>query len=358
MTNNDFEIMHLLPVAVISALLALVLWWGVSETPDIEQDIAQRASAVIQETSPDARVEVNGRDVRVFGETENEELRRKAGGAADEVWGVRASRNDIRVAALKVEEEPEVVDNGFDFTASYDSEKLTMSGRVDTVAAANMLEAMPERLPPGLEFENGVETGSDVLIFSPEKLETGIATLTQLKRGDLKIDDEVFSLSGIADNQTRIDQIRKQISTSKAILEPLKVLLNVEVDPNKRLSAECKAKFGTAMKNNVVHYVTAKHNIREQYIKNLEMIAKTAVECDARVLIEGHADEVGKENYNQGLSVRRATTAREFLIDKGVPESRIEAFGYGEFRPVASNETPEGKAKNRRVEIHIQHITE
>ncbi len=358
--------MHLLPIAVVSALLAVVLWWGVNSTSDIEQDIALRANAVIEKVSPEAKVEVDGRDVRVFGETESDELRDRTGDFVSDVQGVRASRNELRVAALTEVEptppppppEPEVIDNGFNFNATYDSEKLAMSGIVDTVAAANMLKSMPERLPPGLAFENEVETGSDVLIFSPEKLETGIATLTQLKRGDLKIDDEVFSLSGIADNQTRIDQIRKQIATSKSILEPLEVVINVEVDPNQRLSAECKAQFGTAMENNVVHYVTAQHRIRDQYLENLNYIANTAVKCDAHVLIEGHADEVGKENYNQGLSVRRATTAREFLIEKGVPESRIEAFGYGEFRPVASNETPEGKAKNRRVEIHIQHISE
>lgn len=348
--------MHLLPIAVVSALLAAVMWWGVSRTSNIEQDIAQRASAAIEQASPEARIEVDGRDIRVFGQTDTDKSREIVDGTVNQVWGVRASRNDLRVAAL-TQEEP-VDDNGFDFKASYDSKKLSMSGHVDTVAAANILESMPDRLPPGLEFENEVETGSDVLVFSPEKLETGIATLTQLKRGELAIDDEVFALSGIADNQTRIDQIRKQISTAKNILEPLKVVLNVEVDPNKRLTAECKASFAKAMQRNVVHYVTAKHRIREQYIKDLEFIAKTAVECDARVLIEGHADEVGKENYNQGLSVRRATTASEFLTSKGVPASRIEAFGYGEFRPVASNETAEGKARNRRVEIHIQHITE
>lgn len=353
--------MHLFPIAIVSALLAVVLWWGVNHTDNIEQDIAQRVNAALEKTSPDAKVEVDGRDIRVFGETDSDVLRTNAEESLESVWGVRASRNDIRVAALTEEEpvpEPEVIDNGFDFKASYDSKALVMSGTVDTVAAANMLKSMPEKLPPGLAFENSVETGSDVLVFSPEKLETGIATLTQLKRGDLKIDDEVFSLNGVADNQTRIDQIRKQIHTSRAILEPLKVVLNVEVDPNQRLSAECKAKFGIAMENNVVHYVTAKHEVQEKYVKNLEYIAETAIECGAYVLIEGHADEVGKENYNQGLSVRRATTAREFLIDKGVPESHIEAFGYGEFRPVASNETPEGKAKNRRVEIHIRHITE
>lgn len=346
--------MHLLPVAVISALLAAVLWWGVSETSDIEADIERRATAALQQTSPGARVEVNGRDVRVVGEAADEEERRIAGGAADSLWGVRASRNDIRVAALT----PEEVDTGFDFKASYDSETLRMSGRVDSLAAAKMLDTMPARLPPGLAIENTAETGGDALIFSPEKLETGIATLTQLRRGDLAIDDEVFALSGIADNQTRIDQIRKQVSTSKAILEPLRVELNLEVDPNKRLSPACQKRFGEVMANNVVHYVTARHNIRQQYVGNLEAIAATAIDCDARVLVEGHADEVGKENYNQGLSVRRASTAREFLIDKGVPASRIEAFGYGEFRPIASNETLEGKAKNRRVEIHIQHITE
>ncbi len=347
--------MHLLPITIVSALLAVVLWWGASKTEVIEQDIAQRTSDAIVESLPDAKVEVRGRDVRVFGETDSDEFRRHASQVVNAVWGVRASRNDVQVAALTVEEE---VDNGFGFNATYDSTLLKLSGRVDTVAAMNTLKSMPERLPPGLQFENTTELGSDVLTFSPEKLETGIATLTQLKRGELSIDDEKFELTGIADNQTRIDQIRKQIKTSEPILKPLEVVLNIEVDPNRRLSEACKKSFGAAMENNLVHYVTARHNIREQYRDSLRFIANTAIECDARVLIEGHADEVGKENYNQGLSVRRADTAREFLIEKGVPESRIEAFGYGEFRPVASNETPEGKAKNRRVEIHIQHITE
>jgi len=346
--------MYLLPIGVVSVLLAAVLVWGVSKTPEIEQDIADRSGEAVQKISPDATVEVNGRDVTIVGTVESEQVKTVAGVAVEDVWGVRASENALEVSALT----PEVIDNSFDFTAEYDSKTLTMSGTVDTVAAANMLETFPQRLPPGLEFENSVETGSDMLVFSPEKLQTGIATLTQLKHGRVQIDDEVFFLSGVADNQTRIDQINKQLETSKEILKPLKVVMEVEIDPNSLLSPECQEQFSNVMQNNLVHYVTAKHKIREQYVENLNYIAKTAVECDARVLVEGHADEVGGENYNQGLSVRRATTAREFLIENGVSASNIEAFGYGEFRPVASNETPEGKAKNRRVEIHIQHITD
>lgn len=347
--------MHTIPITAVSALLAIVLLWGASETEEIERDITARAQQALEVGMPEAQVEVDGRDVRVYGQVISAGAQQKAGALVNKLRGVRASQNDLKVAALTSVEE---ADTGFNFKASYDSRRLTMSGRVDTVAAMNALKSMPDRLPPGLLYENTTETGGDVLLFSPEKLVTGIATLTQLKRGELSIDDKVFALSGVADNQTRIDQIRKQIAASQSILKPLKVVLNIEVDPNRRLSEACKRSFATAMEKNVVHYVTARHRIREKYQDDLLYIAKTAVDCEARVLIEGHADEVGKENYNQDLSVRRASTAREFLIEKGVLESRIEAFGYGEFRPVASNETSEGKAKNRRVEIHIQHITE
>ncbi len=80
------------------------------------------------------------------------------------------------------------------------------------------------------------------------------------------------------------------------------------------------------------------------------------------VIIEGHTDSqrvagslVQYYDSNWELSTSRATSVARLLIDKyGVPPNRIGAIGYGEFRPVASNETPEGRAKNRRVVIFIK----
>ena len=70
-----------------------------------------------------------------------------------------------------------------------------------------------------------------------------------------------------------------------------------------------------------------------------------------RVLVEGHTDSVGSEQYNQGLSERRADAVARYLASQGISMSRIETRGYGESKPVASNSTAEGRAQNRRVEI-------
>ena len=73
-----------------------------------------------------------------------------------------------------------------------------------------------------------------------------------------------------------------------------------------------------------------------------------------KVRIEGHADTVGRAEYNRKLSEMRAKSVAEYMIEKcSIPESRIETIGYGETRPIASNNTVEGRAQNRRVEIVI-----
>jgi OOP family OmpA-OmpF porin len=74
-----------------------------------------------------------------------------------------------------------------------------------------------------------------------------------------------------------------------------------------------------------------------------------------RVVVEvaGHTDSMGSEEYNQGLSERRAMAVKDYLTGKGVKASRLTSRGYGESRPVASNDTKEGRAENRRVELIV-----
>jgi len=71
----------------------------------------------------------------------------------------------------------------------------------------------------------------------------------------------------------------------------------------------------------------------------------------ATVLLEGHTDNKGADKYNMKLSQRRADAVRTFIIEQhGVDAGRLTAKGFGETKPVASNATDEGRAKNRRVE--------
>lgn len=71
------------------------------------------------------------------------------------------------------------------------------------------------------------------------------------------------------------------------------------------------------------------------------------------LVIHGNTDSTGSSEYNQGLSERRADVVKNYLLSKGVPESKITSSGNGELKPVASNFTPEGRQKNRRVEFEI-----
>lgn len=72
---------------------------------------------------------------------------------------------------------------------------------------------------------------------------------------------------------------------------------------------------------------------------------------DVDVEVAGHTCSIGTEEYNLGLSQRRAEAVRNYLVSKGVPADRLTVRGYGESRPAASNATREGRAQNRRVEL-------
>ena len=72
------------------------------------------------------------------------------------------------------------------------------------------------------------------------------------------------------------------------------------------------------------------------------------------ILVKGHTDSSGSEKYNQELSERRAKAVKNYLIVRGVSGQRITSIGFGETMPIASNDTPEGRQENRRVEIEIK----
>jgi OOP family OmpA-OmpF porin len=71
------------------------------------------------------------------------------------------------------------------------------------------------------------------------------------------------------------------------------------------------------------------------------------------VIAEGHTDSIGSDAYNQKLSEQRAESVRRYLVNGGIEAGRISTEGFGESRPVASNQTADGRAQNRRVELRV-----
>jgi outer membrane protein OmpA-like peptidoglycan-associated protein len=103
-----------------------------------------------------------------------------------------------------------------------------------------------------------------------------------------------------------------------------------------------------------VNFDFDKSNIRADARPILdEAISVLQREGNIVIVAEGHTDAVGTDAYNERLSMRRATAVRDYLVRGGISANRISVEGYGESRPVASNETADGRAQNRRVELKV-----
>lgn len=97
-----------------------------------------------------------------------------------------------------------------------------------------------------------------------------------------------------------------------------------------------------------------KYEVKNKVKGSLNTLAKALEENpDIRIKIDGYTDFVGSEGYNLELSVKRAKSIRNYLVDRGVKSSNISIEGYGKQNPIANNATAAGRAKNRRVEFII-----
>ncbi len=103
-----------------------------------------------------------------------------------------------------------------------------------------------------------------------------------------------------------------------------------------------------------VHFDFDKSELRTDSRPTLDEAADTLKEnTDVHIMVEGNTDSQGTEIYNERLSVRRAEAVFRYLVNRGIAPERMEVVGYGESKPVASNDTEEGRAQNRRVELHV-----
>jgi OOP family OmpA-OmpF porin len=85
-----------------------------------------------------------------------------------------------------------------------------------------------------------------------------------------------------------------------------------------------------------------------------ETVAIMQKHPDMRVSCNGYTDSIGSEAYNMRLGQRRADSVKEYLVSQGIESSRISTQSFGKSNPVASNDTAEGRAENRRVEIVVE----
>jgi len=107
-----------------------------------------------------------------------------------------------------------------------------------------------------------------------------------------------------------------------------------------------------------ITFATGSADLNSSFFGVLDSVALVLKEYDKTIIdVAGHTDSVGSEQTNQALSERRAGTVGQYLQGKGIDNTRIATVGYGKNRPVASNDTPDGRQQNRRVELTLTPLT-
>lgn len=174
-------------------------------------------------------------------------------------------------------------------------------------------------------------------------------------------DRKIDTASALAQQQLLVDQ-RKTLSEQRetARLDSR----TQEADAAKIKSADLQKQLdelnakktdrGIVVTLGDVLFDTGKSDLKGGALANLGKLASVLNQYpDRTVVIEGHTDSVGSDDYNLGLSQRRADAVRVYLVSQGVASSRLEASGKGKGSPVAGNDTATGRQQNRRVEVII-----
>ncbi len=147
----------------------------------------------------------------------------------------------------------------------------------------------------------------------------------------------------LAGLQYQVEQLNKQMTKTR---KDLYGHLNESEDG--------KPAEGNITTINGIHFANAQAVITGASQEPINKIAADMQKDAAmKVKIMGHTDNVGSDNYNKQLSLKRALAVKQYLVKKGIAESRITTEGFGATKPVAPNTDEAGKAKNRRVEIMI-----
>lgn len=163
------------------------------------------------------------------------------------------------------------------------------------------------------------------------------------------------SASARLDSRTReVDSARRE--TESARMDTLAA--QQQAGDLQRQIAELNAKAterGLVVTLGDLLFDTGKAELKSGAARNLAKLAAFLNEHkDRSVLIEGHTDSVGSEDYNLGLSQRRADSVKSWLVSQGVDPGRLVASGKGESSPVAGNDSASGRQLNRRVEVVIE----
>jgi len=204
-----------------------------------------------------------------------------------------------------------------------------------------------------LKYQAKIENGNIERTKIQVNLRAAEAEAAQLQA--VKLQKEVTDRQAEAEAaQQQAVKLQKEVTDREAEL----ARQLAELEEFKALQAK-NTERGMVLTLGDVLFDTGESSLKADAKYNIERVANFLQKYPDRSLtIEGHTDNVGDEDFNYNLSVERAFSVRSALVDQGIDQSRIQAEGFGEVQPIASNSNSTGRQRNRRVDLIFNHKEE
>lgn len=232
---------------------------------------------------------------------------------------------------------------------------LTLTGYVPdnavhaTLAAGAARKFFNEKVVDNLKASIGAPAGFAAAVVP------ALGALSRLSTGTLVVSDREVKLSGDAFYDAAAVQIRNGLGKDFPQGWQFKADVSVKpaaapVDPT-----VCQQLFSDLLAKGSIRFESGQATIDPDSAGLLDRLIETAFRCpSASIEIAGHTDGDGDDAFNQALSEKRAQAVMDYLVKAGLPADHFTATGYGSTQPVASNDTEEGKAQNRRIEFVVR----
>ncbi|HEY3791839.1 MAG TPA: OmpA family protein, partial [Bradyrhizobium sp.] len=233
--------------------------------------------------------------------------------------------------------------------------KLTLTGYVpDNAVHAALVAAagrkfFSEKVVDNLKASVGAPAGFAAAVAP------ALGALSRLSTGTLVVSDREVKLSGDAFYDAAAVQIRAGLAKDFPQGWQFKADISVKPAAAPVDATVCQQLFSDLLTKGNIRFQSNQSTIDPDSAGLLDRLIETALRCPtANIEIAGHTDADGEDGFNQALSEKRAQAVMDYLVKAGLPADRFTATGYGSSQPIASNDTDEGKAQNRRIEFVVR----
>ena len=365
-------------LGVLLLLAALVYGATLFAQRTIEAGVAASVEHDLREAGHDhIAVEVDGQDVTLRGPasptvTEGE-LRRLANASEGPTWvGALPVASSVRVELIEpTEPEPEIAlppepepapATWANLDATIRDGVLTLRGEAASLAD----KALLQRLAMAATTEDGAAgVTTQVRTVRAEELvardhlrpsregsrtlaERAMRTLRMCESGEAKIAGGVFELHCLVP-EADLDALRAMATapTTGGSVGGVTLVAKEEAEA-------CDRRFETALQGQTIEFAVNSAQLTRRGLRRIDAIARVAEQCPGGIRVEGHTDDTGDRDANLGLSRARADAVVNALEERGIPSERLQAVGFGPDRPRDTGASDEARARNRRIEFHVE----